>query len=70
MDLEDRIDIWHVVAKQDFPLNYMRLDFVHISQLTFQKTPFFLPPNNTARSDTSCHGTSKKVCSWSEGEPF
>lgn len=60
MDLEDRIDIWDAVAKQAAsPLDFIRLDFLHISQLTFQKTPFFLPPPpNTARPDTS--RTSKK----------
>lgn len=70
MDLEDRIDIWDAVAKQAAsPLDFIRLDFLHISQLTFQKTPFFLSPPPTLHTQTQAE-LQKKVCSWSDREPF
>lgn len=61
--------VWDVFAKKEAPppphFHFKRLDFLHISYLTFQKSAF-------SPQHVSCQvqKTSKKVCSWSEGKPF
>lgn len=48
MDLEHKTDISDAVAKQvASPLDFIKLEFVHISQLTFQKHSLsFSPPQD------------------------
>lgn len=75
MDLEDRIDIWHVVAKEVAPprpppaSTLKRLDFLHISQLTFQKTAS--PPSSpTLRAQTQVAKELQKRCAAGLKENF